>query len=80
MAAEIKPNWPSRLDTVADFLLQAARSVVFMPLEGNSHEDVLKRVARWEAAEEVEGIRQPYTGRNSIEWVFKPVYPPKRDH
>ena len=75
----MKPDWRKRLDKVANSLTPQSSGVMFFPLDGESHEEVLERVARWKAGEKVEGVDQPYTGRESCVWIVQLVEPPKRD-
>ena len=72
-------NWRKRLDKVAASVTPSTSGVMFIPLEGESHQDLEERVERWKAGERVEGIDQLYTGKESCVWIVKPVYPPKRD-
>ena len=46
--------------------------VVFIPLKGESNEDMDIRITRWKAGEIVEGVNRPYQGEEEI--VAKVVF------
>ena len=75
----MRPNWRRRLEKVAATLNPHTPGVMFIQHEGETDQELEQRVARWEAGEQVEGMDQPYTGRESCVWIIKAVKPPKRD-
>ncbi len=75
----MKPDLWKRLDKVAASMSPHTPGVVFYSLEDESDQEIEERVARWKAGEMVEGMGQPYTGREQSVWLVKAVSSPERD-